>query len=78
MALANVLQSESVDFSNYGRKCRGFSSSLYETELGLESVGGDNLSFAVRTACSDGDGPERKIQFLHGTTTLAFKVSMLS
>ncbi|XP_024274156.1 proteasome subunit beta type-5 [Oncorhynchus tshawytscha] len=73
MALANVLQSESVDFSNYGRKCRGFTSSLYETELGLESVGGDNLSFAVRTACSDGDGSERKIQFLHGTTTLAFK-----
>lgn len=76
MALASVLQSESVDFSNYGRQRRGFASGLYEAELGLESVGGD-LSFALRTLCSNGDGPDRKIEFLHGTTTLAFKVSLL-
>ncbi|XP_064791626.1 proteasome subunit beta type-5-like [Oncorhynchus masou masou] len=73
MALASVLQSESVDFSNYGRQRHGFARGLYEAELGLETVGGDRLSFALSTSCSNGDGPDRKIEFLHGTTTLAFK-----
>ncbi|XP_041092854.1 proteasome subunit beta type-5 [Polyodon spathula] len=68
MALANVLRGESAFFSNNAR-----SFGLAESLAGAAS--GEGLSFAVRDPlCPEaGVGPEEKIEFLHGTTTLAFK-----
>ncbi|KAG7227391.1 hypothetical protein INR49_000396, partial [Caranx melampygus] len=53
----------------------GNSVDLFHSGLGFEATPGDSLSFSVRNPlCAGGDdGVERKIEFLHGTTTLAFK-----
>jgi len=50
---------------------------MNQTDLGFRDALGENLNFAVKTL-GEGDEPERKIEFLHGTTTLAFKVSSFS
>ena len=69
MALSSVLQSESADFS-FG-KDGSFGYGCGRNDLD------ESLNFAVRASMNpvDEEGPERKIEFLHGTTTLAFKVS---
>ena len=69
MALSSVLQSESADFSF--DKAGSFGYGCGHNDLD------ESLNFAVRASMNpvDADGPERKIEFLHGTTTLAFKVS---
>ncbi|XP_018613718.1 proteasome subunit beta type-5 [Scleropages formosus] len=63
MALASVLQGEYADFNSHSGRPFSFAS---------ES---DGLSFSVKASLhgEDAEGPERKIEFLHGTTTLAFK-----
>ncbi|MGH0170182.1 UNVERIFIED_CONTAM: hypothetical protein FKN15_067077 [Acipenser sinensis] len=68
MALASVLCGESAFSFNANR-----SFGLAESLAGAASCEG--LSFAVRDPlCPEaGVGPEEKIEFLHGTTTLAFK-----
>ncbi|XP_058501309.1 proteasome subunit beta type-5 isoform X2 [Solea solea] len=75
MALASVLSSDCADFSF--DKCQTFASDCgpAQSGLGFESTPGDGLSFTVRNPlCARGDDEvERKIEFLHGTTTLAFK-----
>lgn len=80
MALASVLNSDFADFSY--EKCQpfDFSCELNNGGVDLETTPGDSLSFTVRNPlCADGeDDVERKIEFLHGTTTLAFKVKQLS
>lgn len=45
--------------------------------MGFDATPGDGLNFLVKNPldAGDEDGVERKIEFLHGTTTLAFKVS---
>lgn len=75
MALASVLQSDCADFS-FGN-CQPFGYGPGQSSLGFEATPGDNLSFSVRNPlCAVAeDDVERKIEFLHGTTTLAFKVS---
>lgn len=77
MALASVLNSDCEDLSfkstqPFANRCDAAHSSL-----GFDATPGDGLSFFVKNSLSDtDDGVERKIEFLHGTTTLAFKVSM--
>merc|ERR1719341_1295145 len=74
MALLDVLGSDVADFSfDKHNKPFGFSHVLGKSHV-RESLGED-LSFAVQTSLNspDEEGIERKIEFLHGTTTLAFK-----
>ncbi|KAJ8268597.1 hypothetical protein COCON_G00137690 [Conger conger] len=75
MALASVLRGESADFSLRSERPFAFGASWDQTELGFDTSAGDGLNFAVKNSLSpdDEDGIERKIEFLHGTTTLAFK-----
>eukprot|EP00064_Thunnus_orientalis_P006675 superscaffoldBa00000708_g6693 len=53
----------------------GFGCGTGLSGLGFEATPTDSLSFSVRNPLCAGeeDGVERKIEFLHGTTTLAFK-----
>merc|ERR1719391_930405 len=73
MALASVLKSDYADFSFDNHKPYGFGYGLGKSDVRASL--GEDLSFAVQTSLnsSDGEGIERKIEFLHGTTTLAFK-----
>ncbi|KAJ8336523.1 hypothetical protein SKAU_G00377430 [Synaphobranchus kaupii] len=75
MALASLLKSESADFSLRCERPFAFGAGWDQTELGFGTSAGDGLNFAVKAplCAEDEDGPERKIEFLHGTTTLAFK-----
>ncbi|CAL8347821.1 unnamed protein product [Merluccius merluccius] len=71
MALASVLGSDYADFSFAGNgsfACGGGGLADRPTDV-------DKLSFAVRGALepAEQDDVERRIEFLHGTTTLAFK-----
>lgn len=77
MALASVLQGECADFSGRSDRSFVFGCGLDRTELGFASEAGDGPTFAVKSDLytETEEGPERKIEFLHGTTTLAFKVS---
>lgn len=78
MALASVLNSDSADFSF--DNCRPFSNGCGpgQSGVGFDATPGDGLNFLVKNplCAGDEDGVERKIEFLHGTTTLAFKVSV--
>lgn len=78
MALASVLNSDCADFSF--DNCQPFANGCGpgQSGLGSDATPGDSLSFFVKNPlCAvDEDGVERKIEFLHGTTTLAFKVSV--
>ncbi|XP_026884536.1 proteasome subunit beta type-5 [Electrophorus electricus] len=66
MALSSVLRSESADFSNLFAQ-------RYTLDCGVDRADlGDSPHFTVNTAGEDEDTDSR-IQFLHGTTTLAFK-----
>lgn len=80
MALASVLNSDCADFSF--DNCQPFSKGCVpgQSGLGFDATPGDGLSFFVKNPLCAGeeDGVERKIEFLHGTTTLAFKVSTSS
>ncbi|XP_021469507.1 proteasome subunit beta type-5 [Oncorhynchus mykiss] len=75
MALSSVLQSESADFSFNNDRSFSFGCRFGQTDLGFGAAPGDRLNFAIKASLGpdDKDGPERKIEFLHGTTTLAFK-----
>lgn len=77
MALASVLSGDCADFSFDNCQPSGFGCGPGQGGLGFEATPGDSLSFSVRNPLYAGedDGVERKIEFLHGTTTLAFKVS---
>ena len=77
MALASVLNSDCADFSFDNSLPSGFGCGPGLSGLGFEATPSDSLNFTVRNPlCAVGDdGVERKIEFLHGTTTLAFKVS---
>lgn len=73
MALADVLHGDSIHF----QRPHGLSWSSGENHLGFRSEFGDGNNFAIKASLNGGcdDGLEKKIEFLHGTTTLAFKVS---
>lgn len=77
MALASVLSSDYAEFSF--DNCQPFSSGCAPSThgAGFDATPGDGLNFLVKNplGAADEDGVERKIEFLHGTTTLAFKVS---
>ncbi|KAG7524969.1 cadherin-24 isoform X1 [Solea senegalensis] len=75
MALASVLRSDCADFSFDNRQTFASDCGPAQSGLGFESTPGDSLSFTVRNplCARDDDDVERKIEFLHGTTTLAFK-----
>ncbi|XP_038860195.1 proteasome subunit beta type-5-like [Salvelinus namaycush] len=75
MALSSVLQSESADFSFNNDLSFSFGCGFGQTDLGFGAAPGDRLNFAIKASLGpdEKDGPERKIEFLHGTTTLAFK-----
>lgn len=77
MALSSVLQGESADFSFSNDRAFSFGCGFGQTDLGFGAAPGDRLNFAIKASLGpdDKDGPERKIEFLHGTTTLAFKVN---
>lgn len=77
MALASVLNSDCADFSFDNCQPFAFGCGPGKSGLDLEGAPGDSLSFSVKNpvCAGDEDGVERKIEFLHGTTTLAFKVS---
>lgn len=77
MALASVLSSDCAKFSFDNCEPDSFGCAPGQSGLGFDATPGDGLSFSVRNPlCAvDEDGVERKIEFLHGTTTLAFKVS---
>lgn len=80
MALASVLNSDYADFSF--DNCQPFTNDCAPSKngLGFDATPGDGLNFLVKNphGAADEDGVERKIEFLHGTTTLAFKVSCVS
>lgn len=73
MALSSVLRNECADFSDRFDRSFAHGCGINQTDLGF----GDALNFAVKPLGEE-DEPERKIEFLHGTTTLAFKVSSFS
>lgn len=77
MALASVLNSDCANFSFETSQPFGFGCGPGQSGLGFDATPGDGLSFSVKNplCAGDEDGVERKIEFLHGTTTLAFKVS---
>ncbi|KAL7876441.1 hypothetical protein AOLI_G00114040 [Acnodon oligacanthus] len=72
MALCSVLRGEFADFSDAPDQPSAFGCGLNQTDLGFGATPGDSFNLAVKTV-GDEEGPERKIEFLHGTTTLAFK-----
>lgn len=80
MALASVLGSDYAELSFDNRQ--GFTNDcpLSNNGLGFDATPGDGLNFSIKNSLGapDEDGVERKIEFLHGTTTLAFKVSSSS
>lgn len=78
MALASVLNRDCADFSFDNSQCFANTCGLGQSGLGFDSTPGDGLSFLVKNPLSaaEDDGVERKIEFLYGTTTLAFKVSV--
>lgn len=78
MALASVLSSDCEDFSFDYRQPFAAGCGPGQNGVDFEAAPGDSLSFSVKNVPLDGDedGVERKIEFLHGTTTLAFKVSL--
>lgn len=72
MALASVLNSECADFEQPFSFGCGFN----DAAVGFGETSGDGLHFATKPlGGGEEDGIEKKIEFLHGTTTLAFKVS---
>ncbi|XP_048866807.1 proteasome subunit beta type-5-like [Brienomyrus brachyistius] len=75
MALSSILSRESLGLFGSDAGSIGAGFSVGRTGLGFSSVSGDGLSFDVRAPPYTGDeaAPESKIEFLHGTTTLAFK-----
>lgn len=77
MALASVL-SDCEDFSFDYRQPFTVACGPGQNGEELEAAPGESLSFSVKNPLHLGvdDGVERKIEFLHGTTTLAFKVSL--
>lgn len=77
MALASVLNSDCADFSVDNFQPFAFGCEPGHSGVGFDGTPRDSLSFSVKNplCASDEDGVERKIEFLHGTTTLAFKVS---
>lgn len=77
MALSSVLRSESANFSDQFDRPFAHGCGLGQTDLGFGAALGDSANFAVKPL-GEQDEVERKIEFLHGTTTLAFKVSSLS
>lgn len=77
MALSSVLRSESAEFANRFNQPIANGCGLNQTDLGFGAALDDSLNFAVKPLGEE-DEPERKIEFLHGTTTLAFKVSSFS
>ncbi|KTG37474.1 hypothetical protein cypCar_00008313 [Cyprinus carpio] len=72
MALSSVLRSESADFADHFNQPFAHGCGPNQTDLGLGAALDESLNFAVKPL-DEGDEPERKIEFLHGTTTLAFK-----
>lgn len=78
MALASVLNSDCADFSFDICQSNTYAHGAGQIGSGFDATPGDGLSFSVRNplCAADDDGVERKIEFLHGTTTLAFKVSV--
>lgn len=80
MALASVLGSDYAEFSCDNRQRFADDCPPRNNGLGFEATPGDGLNFSVKNSLGapDDDGVERKIEFLHGTTTLAFKVSSSS
>lgn len=77
MALASVLNSDCADFSVDNFQPFAFGCEPGHSGVAFDGTPTDSLSFSVKNplCASDEDGVERKIEFLHGTTTLAFKVS---
>jgi len=74
MALASVLGSDCADFAAFD----GSNKRSLGLDFGRRGVAEEQeLSFALRGAPGsvEQDDVEKKIEFLHGTTTLAFKVS---
>ncbi|KAF5900950.1 proteasome subunit beta type-5-like, partial [Clarias magur] len=69
MALASVLKSECADFE----QPFAFGCEFDDADVGFGETSGERLNFAVKPFEGEEDGIERKIEFLHGTTTLAFK-----
>lgn len=80
MALASVLGSDYAEFSSDNRQRFANDCLPSNSGLGFDATPGDGLNFAIKNSLGapDEDGVERKIEFLHGTTTLAFKVSSSS
>ncbi len=77
MALSSVLRSESAEFADRFNQPFAQGCGFNQIDLGFGSALDDSLNFAVKPL-GEGEEPERKIEFLHGTTTLAFKVSSFS
>lgn len=75
MALSSLLRSESANFSDQFDRSFVHGCGLNQTDLGFGASLGDSANFAVKPL-GDSDEPDSKIEFLHGTTTLAFKVSL--
>ncbi|XP_061695398.1 proteasome subunit beta type-5 [Syngnathoides biaculeatus] len=75
MALASVLSGDCAGFSFGSRQASAFDCGRGPSGLDLEATSGDNIRFAIKNPlCAVGEEDvERKIEFLHGTTTLAFK-----
>ncbi|XP_076134590.1 proteasome subunit beta type-5-like [Alosa pseudoharengus] len=71
MALADILHGDSIHF----QRPHGLSFSSGQNDIGFRSEFGDGNNFALKASLGGGcdDGVEKKIEFLHGTTTLAFK-----
>lgn len=77
MALSSVLGSDYAEFSLDSRQRFSNDCPPSNDGVGFDATPGDGLNFSVKKTLGtlDEDGVERKIEFLHGTTTLAFKVS---
>lgn len=78
MALASVVSNDCGHFSVNNFQPFAFPSEPELADAGFDVTPRDILGFSVNNQqCpSSEDGVERKIEFLHGTTTLAFKVSL--
>ncbi|XP_054452029.1 uncharacterized protein LOC129088821 [Anoplopoma fimbria] len=76
MALASLFNSDCANFSFDNCQPLGFNGGPGgQSGLGFDATPGDGLSFSVKNPLCGGeeDDVERKIELLHGTTTLAFK-----
>lgn len=80
MALASVLGSDYAEFSRDDRQRFANDCPPSNSGFGFDATPGDGLNFSIKKSLGGPaeDGVERKIEFLHGTTTLAFKVSSCS